>query len=229
MIRQSKRLILLSLATILSISVLALAYPRFTSSISYIPVEAALDRHWKDYPIKQSQYPVLIGHANKAIKKLDSARYWQGLGWLYYLQATSVQSSTDADQTRKSLQSAQVAFENFLKRSPANPAAWLRLAWIHALLNHQVDSVVKTLKMSFYTGRAERYLFLNRLDLALRYAKYFNDDDLSLIQDQIQLAWRYFESDVLKLIQSGAFDRQTLLELIVDFNPELSKEIQEKL
>jgi hypothetical protein len=72
-------------------------------------------------------------------------------------------------------------------------------------------------------------LFLNRLDLALRYAKYFNDDDLSLIQDQIQLAWRYFESDMLKLIQSGAFDRQTLLELIVDFNPELSKEIQEKL
>jgi hypothetical protein len=146
---QSKRLMLLSLATILSISVLAFAYPRFTSSLSYIPVEAALDRHWKDYPIKQSQYPVLIGHANKAIKKLDSARYWQGLGWLYYLQATSVQSSTDADQTRKSLQSAQVAFENFLKRSPANPAAWLRLAWIHALLNHQVDSVVKTLKMSF--------------------------------------------------------------------------------
>jgi hypothetical protein len=227
--RQLNRLTLLSLAAILSIIVLVLAYPRFSSSLSYIPVEAALDRHWKDYPIKQSQYPVLIGIANKAIKKHDLARYWQGLGWLYYLQATSTPAGADAEQTRQSLQLAQAAFETFLKRSPANPAAWLRLAWIHTLLNDQAEWVVNSLTMSFYSGRAERYLILNRLDLALRYADYFDDEQLSLLRDQIQLAWRLLEKDMLKFIRSGVLDQQTLLELIADSNPELAQEIQLKL
>jgi hypothetical protein len=224
---QTKRLSLLVLTATLASIVLFLSYPRFTSSLSYIPVDAALKRHWEDYPIKQSQFPVLIGIAEKAIQKLDLARYWQGLGWLYYLQANAL--NVETEEGKKILGQSQNAFEAALKKSPANPASWLRLAWIHGLLNHDSSVIVNTLNMSFYTGRAERYLILNRLDLALQYADYFEAEDLPMVRDQIQLAWRFFPADMLKFIQSGTFDKYTLLVLITNTHPELATEIQDKL
>ena len=89
--------------------------------------------------------------------------------------------------------------------------------------------VSAALSMSFYTGRAERYLILNRLDLALRYADYFDEQDIPLIRDQIQLAWRFFQNDTLKYIESGTFDRNVVLGLITSTHPELAMEIEGKL
>lgn len=227
MTAQIKRISLLALTGALAAFVVLLSYPRFTSSLSFLPVDAALKRHWEDYQIKQNQFPVLIGIAEKTIQKLDLAHYRQGLGWLYYLQASALEF--DTAEARDALIQAQNAFETSLKKSPANPASWLRLAWIHALLNHDSSLIVKTLNMSFYTGRAERYLVLNRLDLALQYADYFDVEDLPLLRDQIQLGWRFFQTDMLRLIQSGTFDKYTLLELITTSHPDLVTKIQDKL
>jgi hypothetical protein len=219
-----KRLSLLTLAAGLSIAVLFLSYPRLASSLSYLPVEAALKRHWEDYPITERQFPALINFAQKSIQKLDHARYWQGLGWLYFLQAYTLQVNTSAGQ--KSLDQSQSAFESTLKKSPADPASWLRLAWIHYYLRHDRDLVVKTLKMSIYTGRAEHYLILDRLALSLRYADSFEAQDLPLIRDQIQLAWRFYPKELLAFMESGEIDRIALLGLIAASNPELAIEIE---
>lgn len=223
----TKRLSLLALFASLAAAVLLLSYPRFTSSLSYLPVKAALKRNWEDYPIKQNQFPVLIGFAKKAIGRLDLGRYWQGLGWLYYLQINAENIDTEQGKTLLSL--SQNAFETSLSRSPADPATWLRLAWIHAWLQHDSSTVSTALKMSIYTGRAERYLILNRLDLALRYADYFDEQDIPLIRGQIQLAWRFFQNDTIKYIQSGTFNKRVVLRLIADTHPELAMEIEEKL
>ncbi|MFT5274020.1 MAG: hypothetical protein ACI9J2_000542 [Saprospiraceae bacterium] len=224
---QVKRLVSLSLAASLAVATLYLSTPRLVSSLSYIPVDAALERHWEDYPIKQTQFPVLIEIAEKAIQKLDLAHYWQGLGWLYSLQVNPL--NRDTPEGKKLLSQSQIAFETSLRKSPANPASWLRLAWIHAFLQHDTRFIVKTLKMSFYTGRAEHHLILNRLNLALRYTNYFEEDDLPLIRDQIQLAWRLFQARMLELIISGTFDKTTLLKLLADSHPELAMEMQNKL
>ena len=224
---QSRRTGLLLLAACLASVVLILAYPRFTTHLSYVPVDAALRRHWEDYPIRQSQFPALIEIAQKAIQTLDLAHYRQGLAWLYYLQAYSLKIETP--EGISSLSQSQKAFEATLKKAPASSASWLRLAWIHAMLKHDSSVIVNSLKISFYTGRAERYLILNRLDLALQYADYFETEDLPLVRDQIQLAWRFFQADMLKFIQSGTFDKYTLLALITNTHPELATEIQDKL
>ena len=227
MTRTIKRFILLSLAAALAIAVLILSYPRLASSLGYIPVDAALRRHWQDYPIKQSQFPVLIVIAQKTIEKLDLAHYWQGLGWLYYLQATDF--NTETTEGQKSLALSQGAFKNALKKSPASPAIWLRLAWVHELQKHQPDKIVQALGMSLYTGRAQRYLIFNRLALILRYANDFDEEDRALIRDQIQLAWRFDSKGVLQYMRSGGLDTSSLLELIADSNPELNQEIKDKL
>ncbi|MCP3954113.1 MAG: hypothetical protein GY697_18145 [Desulfobacterales bacterium] len=225
--KRFKRLFVLILVAGFATTVVFLSFPRFTSSLTYLPVEAALKRNWGDYPIKKNQFPVLIGFAKKAIRKLDLGRYWQGLGWLYYLQLNA--TNINAAEGKKLLNLSQEAFERSLEKSPADPATWLRLAWLHAWLRHDTGLVVKSLSMSFYTGRAERYIILNRLDLALRYAAYFEEQDLSLIRDQIQLAWRILKTDMLELIEADAFDKHVLLGLIRDSHPELAAEIEEKL
>ncbi len=227
MTNRFKRLSVLTLVAGLATAVLFLSYPRFTSSLTYLPVEAALNRNWGDYPIRRNQFPVLIGFAKKAIQKLDLGRYWQGLGWLYYLQLNA--ANINAAERKNLLSLSQEAFERSLEKSPADPATWLRLAWLHAWLSHDASLVVKSLSMSFYTGRAERYIILNRLDLALRYAAYFEEQDLSLIRDQIQLAWRLFKKDTLEFIQAGTFNKHILLGLIRDSHPELVTEIEEML
>jgi len=227
MANRFKRLSLLTLVAGLAGAVLLLSYPRLTSSLTYLPVEAALKRNWGDYPIKKNQFPVLIGFAKKAIGTLDLGRYRQGLGWLYYLQLNA--ENINAAEGKQLLDLSQQAFERSLEKSPADPATWLRLAWLYAWSGHDTRLVVKSLNMSFYTGRAERYLILNRLDLALRYAAYFEEQDLSLIRDQIQLAWRFLKTDMLELIQAGTFDERILLGLIRDSHPELVVEIEERL
>lgn len=216
---------LLTLVIILSTTTLYLSIPRLFSSLTYLPVEAALKHHWIDYPIKADQYTGLIETAKQSIEKLNEARYWQGLGWLYYLQATS--QGTNTPEGQQSLSNAQNAFENFLKKSPASPAEWLRLSWVHSLQNHGAVQIVETLKMSLYTGRAERYLMQNRLELALQYADYFSEEDTSLISDQIQLTWRFFKRDMKKHIKSGTYNINTMNKLLTN-NPELKQQINKE-
>ncbi len=222
-----QRLSLLTLVAFLAIAVLTLSYPRLSSSLRYIPVETALKRNWGDYPIKLDQYPALINITKGAIRKLDAARYWQGLGWLHYLYAMALDPGTP--EGFKSLGLSQLAYENFLKKSPVKPAEWLRLAWVHRFLGHDGSKTARALKMSFYTGRAEQYLIFDRLSLALSYETYFEKEDLGLIRDQIQLAWRFNEHKLLELMREGTYDPQILLGLIAETNPELTKEIEEKL
>ena len=223
---KNQRLALIVLALIIATITLMLSYPRLTSSLTYLPVEAALTRHWQDYPIKPNQYPGLIDTARHSIKRHNTARYWQGLGWLHYLHAAT-QGVTTAEG-KQSLNHARTAFETFLRKSPASPAEWLRLAWTHALLGHEADKVVDALNMSIYTGRAERHLLPNRLELALRYAQYFDPEDKRLLQDQLQLTWRFSQRDMLKLINTGVYKKSTLDRLLGD-NPELIEQINLEL
>lgn len=222
----NQRLALIVLAVIIATITLILSYPRLTSSLTYLPVDAALKHQWEDYPIKLNQFPGLIDTAKHSIDKLDEARYWQGLGWLHYLHASAQGITTR--EGKQSLSHAQNAFETFLKKSPASPAEWLRLAWTHAQLGHAAEAVVNTLKMSLYTGRAERYLMLNRLELALRYAEHFDPEDKGLLQDQLQLTWRFYQRDLLKFINTGAYKKSTLYRLLGN-NPELIEQINSEL
>jgi hypothetical protein len=216
----------MTLAVIIATITLILSYPRLTSSFTYLPVDAALKHQWEDYPIKLNQFPGLIDTAKHSIEQLDEARYWQGLGWLHYLHASAQGITTR--EGKQSLSHARNAFETFLKKSPASPAEWLRLAWTHAQLGHAAEEVVNTLKMSLYTGRAERYLMPNRLELALRYAEHFAPEDNGMLQDQLQLTWRFYQRDMLIFINTGAYKKSTLYRLLGN-NPELIEQINSEL
>lgn len=227
MASQIKRFSLLVLGAVVAIFVLQLSYPRVTSSISYFPVEAALKHHWKDYPIKQSQFPVLIDIANKSILKLDIARYWRGLAWLHYFHAVKLRYKSE--QGQQSMMLSLNAFEKAIQKAPADPTVWLRIAWIHMFLGHEGKLVIYALKMSIFTGRVESYLMLNRLDLILRYVSKFEESDLSMIEHQIQIAWRLYPQKMLENLRQGVYKQQTLFDTMQEASPQLVQEIKDKL
>jgi len=216
------RLTHLTIAIILGVVLLTLSYPRLMSSYTYIPVQIALTKHWKGDSIKIQQFPFLIEITEKAIEYQGDVRYWIGLGWLQYLNARQLGFSKQEGQ--QLLHSSQKSFEKAVSKSPASPEVWLRLAWIHSLLKHDNAEVVNTLKMSIYTGRAERYLIKNRLELALKYIDYFDKEDLSLLTDQTKLAWRFYKRDMLKFIKDGTYNLNTINKLLNN-NPELKEQI----
>jgi hypothetical protein len=223
----AKRWVLLAVVAVVASITLSLAVPRLVSSISYLPVKSALARHWRDFPITEAQFPGLIAIANRSIEQHNEARYWQGLGWLHFLHAFSQGAGTSEGVA--SLQNAQIAFENFVMRSPASPSEWLRLAWIHWLLGGEQGRVVDHLKMSIYTGRAERHLMPSRTELALRVADQFLQDDLSMLRDQLRLTWRIHSRELIRIVRNDLHYRDTLVELLGDDDPKLLTEIEERL
>ncbi len=217
---------LLILVSSLAIIVISLAYPRLVSSMYYLPVETALQGHWSGLPIRPNQYAALIEKSEQAISVLDDARYRRGLGWLYYLQALDFHPGSPQGQA--SLAHARNAFETSLAQAPANPAIWLSLAWSYAYLGLDDTKVVQALAMSLQTGRAERYLLLNRLDLALRYAAHLQTENLALLHDQVELAWQLYQHELLKKMSGSETHWHNLPDLIQTSNPELAQEIRDK-
>ncbi len=219
------RLSLLLLATILGIALLTLSFPRLRASIAYLPAETALRNHWDIRPIRQERFPALIDAARESIDILDDSQYWYGLAWLQYLYVESL--GFDTPKGKQMLLLSQRSFETLLKSSPASPREWLRLGWIHSTLDHPASEVIDAWRMSVHTGRAEHHLYLNRLNLGLRYADFLDEEDLALLRDQLLLTWRYQRREMEKSIASDRLDFKTILALLYRDAPEVLAEIEE--
>ncbi len=221
------RISLLLLTALLGIALLTLSFPRLRASIVFLPVETALRNHWGIRPISQDRFPSLIDAARSSLEIHETDQYWQGLGWMQYLYGISL--GYDTEQAKGSFLLARQAFETELKSSPAQPAEWLRLGWIYALLRYPSQEVIEAWNMSVYTGRVEHHLLLNRLELGLRYADFFDEDDLALLRDQLLLAWQYKRREMKKAIASGTVNLKTIRGLIYRDRPEILEEMEEAL
>ena len=219
------RLLLILLASILGIALLTLSLPRLRASIAYLPAETALRNHWDTRPIRQERFPALIDAARESISILDDSQYWYGLAWLQYLYVESL--GFDTPKGKETLLSSQRSFETLLKSSPVLPREWLRLAWIHLLLDHPASEVIDSWRMSVHTGRAEHHLYLSRLNLGLRYADSLDEDGLALLRDQLLLTWRYKRRDMEKRIASDRLDFKTIQGLIEYDAPEVLTEMED--
>lgn len=219
------RYCLILLATIIGISLLCLSIPRLYSSGQYLPVETALKNHWSKGSIRTERFPSLIEHTESSLAILNDSRYWQGLGWLHYLYAGAM--GTKTEQGKDELILSEQAFINQLNSSPADSAEWLRLGWVRALLSRPARQVMDVWSMSVNTGRAEHHLLVDRLELGLRIADACNDFELSLMRDQIVLAWKYRRNDMQRALIADRLDIETIDGLLSLTEPDLMREMKE--
>ncbi len=191
---------------------LMLAWPRLRASISYLPVDTAISKYWKTREINQQQLDALIARAQQSIALHDHYRYWDGLSDLQIL--SSQDMSKPFWQRRLALEQSILAAEEVVRRAPAKPRAWLRIARVSAFLAYPKEQVIPALKMSIVTGRVEPTLMLSRLELGLEYLAGLDQESVLLLRDQLVLTWAMHKKTMLRQLRDGSLDFAVIRDVL---------------
>lgn len=211
--RSSTLLRVLALAVLLVATwLLSLAWPRLQAGVHYLPVDTAIKRYYASGELPVSQLPALAARASEAAALQPHYRYFDGLSFIYYLQALDVSASRAVrlDALQRSLAAAGEA----VQRAPAKPASWLRMAMVRSALGQGTAAVVPPLKMSILTGRVEPTLLLPRLELGLRYRGALDAETIALLRDQAVLTWRVDPRSVTRAVKAQRLDLEQVKLLL---------------
>jgi len=222
-----QRLFQFTLLTIIGIAgviLLLLSWPRLQASIDFLPVDTGLSGYWESGEIKAVELDALIERARHSVKLYDHYRYWEGLSELLILSAQD--ASRPYWQRRQILEQSVTAAIAALRRAPARPRTWLRIARARALLGEPAVQVIPAWKMSILTGRVEPTLMLPRLELGFRYYNALADEDIALLRDQTILTWAVQRAGVLKRLQSGSLDLNLMRKVLSAQNPDIIAEME---
>ncbi len=191
---------------------LMLSWPRLRASISYLPVDTAISKYWENREINQQQLDALITRAQQSIALHDHYRYWDGLSDLQIL--SSQDMSKPFWQRRLALEQSILAAEEVVRRAPAKPRAWLRIARVSAFLAYPKEQVIPALKMSIVTGRVEPTLMLSRLELGLEYLAGLDQESVLLLRDQLVLTWVMHKKTMLRQLRDGTLDFAVMRDVL---------------
>lgn len=193
--------------------------PRLRASLHYLPVDTAIARYWETGEIPTAQLSALAARAREAIALYPHYRYWDGLSFVEYLRA--LDPDTPAWLVRPALHRSMTAGLEAVRRAPAEPRTWLRVAQVRAVLGEDEASVASALEMSILTGRVEPTLLLPRLELGYAYAERFESETLALLRDQTVLAWRVNERGFRQALRSGRLDVSRVKSVLGERYPEI--------
>ncbi len=198
---------------------LTLSWPRLRAGVRYLPVDTAISKYRADWNINVKQLDGLIERARDSIALHDNYRYWEGLSELQML--SSQDMTRPLWRRRQALEQSVSAAEEMVKRAPANPRTWLRIARASAFLAYPEQQITAALKMSILTGRVEPTLMLARLELGLRYLPGLDEEAALLLRDQVVLTWVLHQRQMLQGIESGSLDFDLLREVLSGRNQEI--------
>lgn len=221
------RLALLFPIGLLAVFLLLLAWPRLLASVRYLPVERAIAGYHATGAIPSARLPALIGFAAEAIGRHDDYRYHEGLGTLHLLRAMDF--ATPALERRAAYVSAMEATEEALRRAPARPSAWLRLAAVRWILHEENDAIVEAWKMSVFTGRMHSALFANRVEIGLAHYDYLDAEGRAMLRDQLLLAWRLRPGPLVQVLQRRDGNLRLTRRLLADSAPVALAEIEQSV
>ena len=93
-----------------------------------------------------------------------------------------------ADQLRRSLVSA-----------PADPLAWLQLAYVDLLANGPSAGAAAAITRSMETGRFQPHIMISRLQIGLVTWPVMTPAQRRVVADQVALIWRYKPPEIARL------------------------------
>ncbi len=198
---------------------LTLSWPRLRAGVRYLPVDTAISKYRADRNINVKQLDGLIERARDSIALHDNYRYWEGLSELQML--SSQDMTRPLWRRRQALEQSVSAAEEMVKRAPANPRTWLRIARASAFLAYPEQQITAALKMSILTGRVEPTLMLARLELGLRYLPGLDEEAALLLRDQVVLTWVLHQRQMLQSIENGSLDFDLLRVVLSGGNQDI--------
>ena len=221
------RYALITIIGVASSVLLAFSWPRLQASIHYLPVDTAISKYWETRVTNTQQLDALIGRAREAVKLHDHYRYRDGLSLLQTLSGQDM--SKPYWQRRQVLEQSILSAQEVVRRAPAKPGTWLRIASGKSLLGYPPDEVIPALKMSILTGRVEPTLMLARLALGFRYFNDLDNDTALLVRDQTVLTWVVHKRQVLKHLKDGSWDINLIRRVLSGHHPDIITEMEAHL
>ena len=207
-----------------AVLLLALSWPRLRASVAYLPVDTALSNYSKTRKLDNAQVGGLIERAAESIAIHDHYRYYEGMSELKILSRKDI--SRSIWQRRQDLEDSILAAEEVVKRAPAKPRIWLRIATAKEFLVYPAEEIIPALKMSILTGRVEPTLMLTRLELGLRLLTAMDEEAVGLLRDQAVLTWTIHKKPMLKRIKSGSLSLVSLRAALSKNYPAIVSEIE---
>jgi hypothetical protein len=221
---QFSRYALILVVGVLVFVLLSLSWPRLRASVRYLPVDTAISMYWETREPDTGQLDALIVRAKEAIALHDHYRYWAGLSVLQMLSGQDM--SKPYSQRRQVLEQSMSSAQQVVKRAPARPRAWLRIARLRDFLGYPADEIIPPWKLSVLTGRVEPTLMLIRLKLGFVYFGQLDDEALTLLRDQALLAWAVSRREVMRQLENGSLDMGLMRQLLDGRNREILAEME---
>jgi hypothetical protein len=221
------RYTLILVAGVSAAFLLSLAWPRLRASVSYLPVDTAISNYWKSGETDAAQIDGLVKRARETIAIHDHYRYFAGLSEIEILAGGDKNRSLW--QRRQALEDAITAATEVVRRAPATPRAWLRIARAKEFLAYPAEQLIPPLKMSILTGRVEPVLMLTRLELGLRHLPALDEEAVRLMRDQALLCWAIDQRSMLRRMKSGSLGIEWLRAVLAGNNPDVIAEMEAQL
>jgi hypothetical protein len=218
------RYFVLAATGLLSVAVLWLSWPRLQAGFRYLPVDIAIQHYYRDQQIPTDRLTVLIDFAQQAIDSNDHYRYHDGLGQLHYLRG--LDPYTPALERRPAYRLTESETSISLQQSPAQPAAWLRLATVRWVLHDEPKTIIQPWKMSIFTGRTNASLLAPRVEMGLAYRPYLDDEAVAMLRDQLLLAWRAQRSSLVRVLARRDRNLGVTRQLLAGTDPEVLSELE---
>ena len=157
--------LLVGIGFIVGTALVTLALPRLVGDILLVPGNAYFSGVGGKKSDRSKKLDVAISSRQAALVWSDNGRIWRELG-ISQLKKAQLSGFRSA-KGRIYLADAKRALQEGLIRSPGNPFAWSRLAYIEYVSRQPSKSIAGPLKMSLVTGEHEPSLIISRLGLAL--------------------------------------------------------------
>lgn len=216
-----------ALALLVTLATLALAWPRMKASVRFLPVDLAIERYYETREIPTHRMLTLLGFARQALEFHDHYRYHDGISFLHYLRGLDVY--TPAMERRAEYRQAESAAVEAVKRAPAQPEAWLRIATVRSILRDEAPDVIEPWKMSVFTGRTHSTLLVPRVGIGLPYLELMDAESRAMLRDQLLLAWALKPVELLRELKQRDRMLERTGDLIGGWDPAALVEMEARI
>ena len=224
---RTTQLSVFSLVALLALATLSLAWPRLKASYRFLPVDLAIERYYEERLIPSHRLLTLLRFANEALTYHEHYRYFDGLSFLHYLRGIDIY--TPALERRGEYRKAEAAAIETVRRVPAQPEAWLRIATVRSILRDEPEAVIEPWRMSVFTGRTHSTLMVPRVSVGLPLLDSMDNESRSMLRDQLLLAWALKPKDLLSTLKQSDPSLEKTRALIGNRDPAALAEMEARI
>ena len=179
----------LAIGLSLGLALIWLAVPRTVGAFLNLPGDPVLEAMQTGRPVSNEELHRFVLSRERSLKWVDDGRAWSDLG-LAHLRLAEL-SGYDTFSGVGYLAASTEALKTGLSKSPANPYAWARLAYLGLRQEGEGIDAKEALIMSLFTGPFERSLVDSRIEYALVIWHQLDVGQQDMIHEQIVFLARF--------------------------------------